>query len=68
MRRKRMDHQGARTAARWRETLSGQSGPIFLRAADAPLPDGVETRDAGVFVIRLVAPTPAETEAENVAY
>ena len=51
-------------------------GPVYLLAEDAPLPEGVSEADEGVFVIRLVGPTPGEMEAhraameaaENVAY
>ena len=53
----------------WQETVTEDGGRIFLLAGDAPLPHGVEEGDEGVFVIRLVAPTPEEVEAaRNVAY
>ena len=63
-----MHDREAGAAPRSQETGSGQGKRVFLLAGDDPLPDGVEEGDEGVFVIRLVAPTPAEMEVPNDAY
>jgi hypothetical protein len=68
MRRKRMDDPGGGPAPSWHEVVSVEGERIFLLAGDAPLPEGVREGDEGVFVIRLVAPTPADVEAANAAY
>ena len=64
-----MDRQEARPSPRRPETVSEPRERVFLLAGDVPLPDGVAEDDEGVFVIRLVAPTPEDVEAaKNVAY
>ena len=63
-----MDDQGGGPSPSWQETVSLDGKRIFLLAGDAPLPEGVQEGDGGVFVIRLVAATREMVEAENVAY
>ena len=64
-----MDDQGTGPAPSWHEAVSVEGERIFVLAGDAPLPEGVEEGDEGVFVIRLVAATREEVEAaKNVAY
>jgi hypothetical protein len=67
MRRKKMDDRRTEASPRLREAAAEPRARVFLRAGDAPLPDGVEEGDESL-LIRLVAPTPAEMEAANVAY
>lgn len=63
-----MDDQGGGPAPSWQETVCLDGTRIFLLAGDDPLPEGVSEGDEGVSVIRLVAATREEAEAENVAY
>jgi hypothetical protein len=63
-----MDDQRERPAASWQDCVSLEGKRMLVLAEDAPLPEGVEEGDEGVFVIRLVAATREMIEAENVAY
>jgi hypothetical protein len=63
-----MDDQGGGPAPSWQQAVSVEGERVFVLAGDAPLPEGVEEGDEGVFVIRLVAATREMVEAENVAY
>jgi hypothetical protein len=63
-----MDDEGTGTALPWGECVTVEGERIFLLAEHDPLPEGVEEGDEGVFVIRLVAVTREDVEAENVAY
>jgi hypothetical protein len=63
-----MDDRGTGTAQAGQEAAPGQRVRGFILAEHDPLPEGVEEGDEGVFVIRLVAATREDVEAENVAY
>jgi hypothetical protein len=52
-----MDDQKTGTARPGQEAAPEPRERVFLLAGDAPLPEGVEEGDEGVFVIRLVAAT-----------
>ena len=62
-----MDHQEAEAASGWHDVVTAEGERILVLAGDAPLPEGVAEGDEGVFVIRLVAPTPEEVEAQRAA-
>jgi hypothetical protein len=63
-----MDDEGTGTALPWGECVTVEGGRIFLLGEHDPLPEGIKEGDEGVFVIRLVAATREDVEAENVAY
>ena len=63
-----MDDRRAQAAPPGQEAAPEKRERVFLLAEGAPLPEGVEEGDEGVFVIRLVAATREMVEAENVAY
>ena len=63
-----MDDQRAQAAPPGQEAAPEKRERVFLLAEGAPLPEGIEEGDEGVFVIRLVAATREMVEAENVAY
>jgi hypothetical protein len=63
-----MDDQRTEAAAPGQEAAPERRDRVFLLAEGAPLPDGVEEGDEGVFVIRVVPVTREDVEAENVAY
>ena len=62
-----MDHQASKLPCRSRKRRpKGLRG--FILAEHTPLPDGIEEGDAGVFVIRLAAPTREDMGAARDAY
>jgi hypothetical protein len=63
-----MDDEGMGTGLPWGECVTVEGGRIFLLREHDPLPEGVNEDDEGVFVIRMVAATREDVEAENVAY
>jgi hypothetical protein len=63
-----MDDQRTEAAPPGQEAAHEKRERFFLLFGDDPLPDGYEEGDEGVFVIRVVAATREDVEAENVAY
>ena len=70
-----MDERRTEAAPPGQEAAPERRERVFLLAEGAPLPEGVEEGDEGVFVIRPIAATRQDAaatremvEAENVAY
>ena len=63
-----MEIRGIAAALPEQEAAPEKRVRCFILAEHAPLPDGLEEGDEGVFVVRLVAATRERVEAANVAY
>ena len=63
-----MDDQETGAAPRGQEEAPEKRFRGFILAEGAPLPEGVEEGDEGVFVVRLVAATREDVEAANAGH